>query len=56
MDQKRKVALPPCPRCQGKLYLDVWEKPPDLACLRCGWRVVFQEEDEPEEDESKENQ
>ena len=27
-----------CPRCTGSLYLDAQERPPDVACIMCGWR------------------
>ena len=33
-----------CPKCGGRLYLDSWEQPPDLACINCGKRWVFQNE------------
>ena len=33
-----------CPRCKtGRLYLDTYERPPDIACIQCGWRHVAEE-------------
>jgi uncharacterized protein (DUF983 family) len=35
------MPLPRCPRCKiGKLYIDIWEEPNDLACVGCGARLV----------------
>ena len=38
-----------CPKCGGRLYLDTYEKPPDIACVNCGWRKVYQTEEETED-------
>lgn len=44
------IRLPPCPRCGGRLALDMWERPPDIYCINCGFRIVVQTEEELDED------